>query len=83
MLVSLLTFLSENKVIITGATLCVGEVIVIITNLYRKNKIETKAKAIDTIIKKNRENPEWPPWLAKTNLQKILWAANPLNLFKN
>ena len=81
MLVNILTFLSENKAIITGATLCVGEVVVIIVNLCRKGRIELDK--MDDVRKSRKEVPQLTPWLEKTDLQKILWAANPLNLFKN
>ena len=67
MIESILTFLSENYKIITGAALTDSELIIIAVNCYRK----TKASAIT--FSSNRH---------ESVFQKLIWACNPINLFR-
>jgi len=63
----ILTFLNNDKTIIVGAVVVITEVLTIIINFYRKIKAE--ANAVKTLNAK----PSF--------IQRLLWAANPLNLF--
>lgn len=81
MLLEVLTFISANKAVITGSVACVGEVVVIILNLRRKYKAEA-AKTIRVPI----PNKNWEVTMTETTIEpawrKVLWAANPINLFR-
>jgi len=71
MLESILTFLTANKAIIVGATATLAEVGTIIINFVRKNKAEKQmSEAGVTDVPKT--------FVGK----KLLWAANPVNLFR-
>jgi hypothetical protein len=71
---SILTWLADNKTIVVGAFATLSEVIVIIVNCYRKTKAEKVA--VKTLI----SVPETAP--KSTLTRKLLWSANPINLFR-
>ena len=70
MLVGFLTFLSENRKIITGAVGTILETIVIIINFRRKLKESGKKLMLDKVSK------------FKTHLNTFVWSIQPWNLFR-
>jgi len=75
MIETILTFLAGNKAIIVGATATIAEVATIVINFVRKNKAEKQVvQAMGT---------EGATDAPKTSLgKKLLWSANPINLFR-
>ncbi len=70
MLESILTFLTDHKSIIVGASITVAEVATIFINFYRKNKAENNSVQL---MKHSAKI---------STTRKFLWAANPINLFR-
>lgn len=66
-LVSLLTFLTEHKVVIVGAAATISELIVIIVNLWRKLRQRKTGVMVYTPV---------------SPVRTLLWAMNPINLFR-
>ncbi len=75
MLESILTFLATNKAIIVGATATLAEVTTIIINFVRKNKVENE-------MVQTMGDVDSPESLKSPLGKKLLWSANPLNLFR-
>ena len=71
MLENILEFLTNNKIIIIGATVTLTEVLTVIINFRRKNKAE------QSMISTMGTNYKY-----KTISQKLLWSLNPINLFR-
>lgn len=71
MFVEILQFLTNNKTIVVGATVAIGEVIVVLANVYRRFKNERKALTVMDAVKKSL-----------FSVSNLLWAANPRNLFR-
>lgn len=70
-LLNILTFLSENKTVVVGATVTMCEVIVIIINYVRKSRSENKRFMSEAV----EEGP-------MTMKNKLFWSINPINLFR-
>jgi len=70
-LTEILTFLTDKRTIITGAALTISELIVIIVNLVRKIKNKPALKTASVYSNEI------------SHLKILIWAANPLNLFKS
>lgn len=71
----LLTYLAEHKAIIVGATATLSEVAVVLINMWRKIRKSKKTEIYSlnsTGAKRSIIRPT-----------TLLWAANPLNLFKS
>lgn len=80
MIIETLTFLSQNKTIIIGATATIAELFVIIINLKRRIKKEQNLVKYMTAPYINLEQRTR---ISRTlSLRNLLWAANPINLFK-
>lgn len=67
MLTEILSFLTDQKVIITGAATTISELVIIIVNTYRKLKAQPQNKAFGVTI---------------DSMKLFLWSANPINLFR-
>jgi len=67
MIESVLKFLTTNKEICIGAAVTVTEVLTIVINWWRKNKVAPQK--ITTMGK-------------ETFGQKLIWSINPVNLFR-
>jgi hypothetical protein len=71
MLESILQFLSSNKTIVVGATACLAEVATIIVNFTRK--IRSDKQKVQTLDAGKKQS----------FTKKLLWSANPINLFRS
>jgi len=78
MLESILTFLTENKSIIVGAAATIAEVATIVVNFVRKTK--ANEKVVQTMM--NAGDDIEFGGSKPSNGKKLLWSANPINLFK-
>lgn len=68
MFLEILTFMAAHKVIIIGATTTFAEVVVVLFNLWRRLRSpHTELMSSDQ---------------KSVTFKTILWAANPINLFK-
>ena len=67
---SILTYLAEHKAALVGATATVLEVMALVINFWRKNRVAKQVQILGADLKN------------ETKLQKFLWAANPINLFR-
>lgn len=73
MLNMILTYLAEHKTIVVGATATVLEVLTLFVNFWRKNKAAKQVQLMGADVTTGNR---------KTKFQKLLWAANPINLFR-
>lgn len=69
MFTNILEYLASNKTIVVGATATLAEVTVIIVNTWRKLRADK-----NRTVAMGMARP--------SNLQVFLWAANPINLFR-
>lgn len=98
-LLQILTYISENKTVITGAVGCIGETTVILWNLWRhaqaerakleaalKKALEDLQKALEekaSHVAESKMPCAWDDWVEVVPLwRKVLWSANPINLFR-
>ncbi len=75
MIESILEFLTSQRSIIIGTVVTVAEVLTVLLNFWRKNKVE---KAAIQLMNAGVSGPFVP----KTKGQKFLWSLNPINLFR-
>ena len=80
MLLETLSFLAANKTVVLGAVACVGESGVIIYNLVRKVKAENAKRILHDVSQVKAVHAV--DFESTSKWQKILWSANPMNLFR-
>ena len=79
MLEYILTFLAENKAIIIGTAATITEVATIVVNFVRKTKSDENI--VQIMMDAESSTQETSP--KSSTGKKLLWSANPINLFKN
>ena len=78
---SVLTFITENKVLLIAAIAVVCEVVVTLVNLYRKFKGQPPVVLTESVVKAVDQPAEEVKPLSTVEMVK--WSVNPLNLFKS
>ena len=74
MIEHILNFLTSNRAIIVGAAITIAEVIVVVINVWRKNRAEKTLVKLMNIASKT--------YVYDTKVQTLLWILNPINLFR-
>jgi hypothetical protein len=68
---AILTYLTENKLLLVGAVAALTEVLAIVINFWRKVKAEATAVKV-----------YGGDHVKVSAISKLLWSANPINLFR-
>jgi len=77
MLLEVLTFLTNHRTIIIGATTTLTEVVIIFVNMRRKLRKDTQAASIIN------HRIDQRTYITRIISRKyLLWSANPINLFR-
>lgn len=86
MVVEILQFLTDHKLIVVGAATTISEVVVVLVNLRRKLKKENQVMEAMSALNSNGEvvsSNDVESQRKKTTISgNLLWAANPINLFR-
>lgn len=80
MIVEILTFLTDYKVIVVGAATTLSEVVVVLVNMRRKLKAERQA--VETMSAADQDFEKRTRLSRMLSRKNLLWSANPLNLFR-
>lgn len=80
-LTEILKYFTDQKLIIMGAAITVSELIIIAVNTYRRLRAKTEILMKFPALTKTPTVDE-KKLLKENTLKVILWAANPINLFR-